>query len=86
MSAAEGVFAGERAYRDREISVKFHCLKDAGTVRRVTVNGEEVAFVCTQKDKSAFPLGVGMSAPDADVVSVSFHANAAEEYVVKFCL
>ena len=86
MSAAEGGFEGERAYHAREISVKFHCLKDAGTVRRVTVNGEEVPFKQTKRDAGAFPLDTSLSAPDAYVVGVSFLADVAKEQsVVFFC-
>ena len=86
MSAAEGAFAGERACHAREIFVKFHCLKDAGTVRRVTVNGEEVPFKRTKREAGAFPLDTSLSAPDAYVVGVSFLADAAKEQsVVFFC-
>ena len=86
MSAAEGGFEGERAYHVREISVKFHCLKDAGTVRSVTVNGEEVPFKRTKRDTGAFPLDTSLSAPDAYVVGVSFLADVAKEQsVVFFC-
>ena len=86
MSAAEGSFEGERAYHDRDITIKYHCLKNAGMVRRVTVNGEEVAFVRTQKDKSVFPLGVSAAAPDADTVTVSFRTDVQKNYTVKFYL
>ena len=86
MSAAEGDFEGERAYHAREISVKFHCLKDAGTVRSVTVNGEEVPFKQTKREAGAFPLDTNLSAPDAYVVGVSFLADVAKEQsVVFFC-
>ena len=85
-SAAEGGFEGERACHAREIFVKFHCLKDAGTVRRVTVNGEEVPFKRTKRDTGAFPLDTSLSAPDAYVVGVSFLADVAKEQsVVFFC-
>lgn len=68
--AGKGGFEGERAYHAREISVKFHCLKDAGMVRSVTVNGEEVPFKRTKRDTGAFPLDTSLSATDAYVVGV----------------
>ena len=84
--AGKGGFEGERAYHAREISVRFHCLKDAGTVRSVTVNGEEVPFKRTKRDTGAFPLDTSLSAPDAYVVGVSFLADVAKEQsVVFFC-
>lgn len=86
MSAAEGVFEGERAYHDRDIMIKYHCRKDVGMVRRVTVNGKDVPFVRTQKDKSVFPLGVSAVAPDTDTVTVSFRTGVQKNYTVKFYL
>ena len=86
MSAAEGAFAGERACHERDITIKYHCLKDVGMVRRVTVNGEEVPFKRTKREAGAFPLDTSLSAPDAYVVGVSFLADAAKEQsVVFFC-
>ena len=86
MSAAEGAFAGERACHERDITITYHCLKDVGMVRRVTVNGEDMPFVRTQKDKSAFPLGVGMPAPDSDIVTVLFCMDVQKNNTVKFYL
>ena len=86
MSAAEGAFAGERACHERDITIKYHCLKDVGMVRRVTVNGEEVPFKRTKREAGAFPLDTSLSAPDAYVVGVSFLADVAKEQsVVFFC-
>lgn len=86
ISTADGSFEGERAYYDRDVTIKYHCLKNAGTVRRVTVNGEKVPFVCTQKDKSAFPLNVNAAAPDSDTVTVSFRTDVQKNYTVKVYL
>ena len=84
MSAAEGDFEGERACHERDITIKYHCLKDVGMVRRVTVNGEEVPFKRTKREAGAFPLDTSLSAPDAHVVGVSFLADVAKEQSVVF--
>lgn len=86
VSAAEGSFEGERAYQSRKIIVKFHCLEDAGTVRRVTVNGDEMTLTHCQKDNSAFPLNSGFGAPDSATVSVSFGADVTQDTLIKFYL
>ena len=86
MSASEGAFEGERACHERDITIKYHCLKDVGMVRRVTVNGEDMPFVRTQKDKFAFPLNVSAAAPDSDTVTVSFRTDVQKNYNVKFYL
>lgn len=86
VSAAEGSFKGERAFMDREAAIKFHCLKGAGEVKKVTVNGEKTDFVHIAQDVAAFPLGAGVSAPDADTVFVSFRMDAQREHTVKFYL
>lgn len=86
IGAAEGDFEGERACHERDITIKYHCLKDVGMVRRVTVNGEEVPFKRTKREAGAFPLDTSLSAPDAYVVGVSFLADVAKEQsVVFFC-
>ncbi len=81
--AAKGEFDGDKCFARREITVKYH-LSVGNKVKRVTVNGEEAGFVTTKKDVDAFPLNVGRSAPDGDVISVPFVCDANKEYEIKF--
>ncbi len=82
---AEGTFEGERAVSERDIKVKLHALPKFGNVKKVTVNGEEIAFRKANRDGS-FPLNTGDSAPDHDVVSAVFRADVQQQTTVKFYL
>ena len=86
LHAAEGKFEGEKCFDKREVAVKFHLLKDEGSVRKVTVNGEEVGYKKTKKDSSAFPLNTSDCAPDGGVISVSLQTDVNKEYEIKFYL
>ena len=79
--AAKGTFHGERAFGEREVGVKLHCLNRS--VARITVNGKETAFECSPKERTAFPLSAGKTAPDGDVAFAVFRADVTEEYIVK---
>ncbi len=82
LAAAQGKFKGEKAFDEREIAVKFH-LTDGIAVERVTVNGKDVGFEISKKDKNAFPFGIGAS-PDADCVTVRFDRNVENSDKVLF--
>lgn len=84
LDAAKGAFAGERACTEREISVKFHCVKGVGRPKKITVNGEEAGFVRSRKRAGAFPLNAGKTAPDSDTVFVTFRTDVTKAYTVKF--
>lgn len=82
---AEGIFAGEKCFDDREITFKVH-LFGREQIKRVTVNGEEVAFKIVKKDISKFPLNAGESAPDSDTVAVTVKTKVADDCEVRFYL
>ena len=84
LSKAEGTFAGEKCFSERDITFKVHTFGEQ--VKRVTVNGEDVAFKVTEKDVSAFPLNAGDSAPDADTVLVTLKTQVGKDYEIKFYL
>ena len=84
LSKAEGSFAGEKCFANREITLKVHLLKEQ--IKRVTVNGEEVAFQTVKKDTEAFPLNAGQSAPDSDVLLVTLNTQVDQDYEIRFCL
>lgn len=84
LHAAEGEFNGEKAFAKRTVTLKYHLLQGADSVRRVTVNGENHGFKKVLKDSSAFPLNAGETAPDGGVITVPFDINVGEEYEIKF--
>ncbi len=82
---AEGNFKGEKCFDEREITFKVHLL-GGEQIKRVTVNGEEVAFKIVKKDISKFPLNAGESAPDSDTVAVTVKTKVADDYEIRFYL
>lgn len=82
---AEGIFAGEKCFDEREITFKVH-LFGGEQIKRVTLNGEEVAFKIVKKDISKFPLNAGESAPDSDTVAVTVKTKVADDCEVRFYL
>ena len=85
LSKAEGSFAGEKCFAEREITFKVHLL-GGEQIKRVTVNGNEASFKVIEKDVSAFPLNAGESAPDSDTVLVTVITKIVEDYEIKFYL
>lgn len=83
LGAAKGDFDGERAFKEREITLKFHLLKGAGKVNKVTLNGADVNFGVIKKDEGAFPLSAGAS-PTEDALEVKFTVRLADNYEIKF--
>ncbi len=86
LHAAEGVFEGEKYFETREIAVKYHLLKGAEDVKKITVNGENYGFATTPKDAGAFPLNTDAVSPDGKVVLTKFKADLNKEYEVIFYL
>ena len=85
LSKAEGSFAGEKCFAEREITFKVHLL-GGEQIQRVTANGEEVAFQVVKKDASAFPLNAGEAATDSDTVLVTAKMKVVEDYEFIFYL
>ncbi len=86
LHASEGAFVGEKCFENRNITLKYHLFKGAESVQSVTVNGREVKYTKRSKNKTAFPLNAGDSAPDSDVISVSFDTEVNKEYEIRFNL
>jgi len=83
---AKGAFEGDKCFDRREITVKYHLLAGADTVRRVTVNGKDHGYRKTGKSKDVFPLSTDSGAPDSDTLTVSLSAKVSEGYVIRFYL
>lgn len=86
LHASEGVFEGEKYFETREIAVKYHLLKGAEDVKKITVNGENYGFATTPKDAGAFPLNTDAVSPDGKVILTKFKADLNKEYEVIFYL
>lgn len=85
LHAAEGTFAGEKCFDQREITLKYHILRDA-EVQKITVNGKEAGYMKTKKNPGSFPLNAGADAPDGGVISVPLKIDVTKEYEIKFYL
>lgn len=81
---AEGTFVGEKCFSEREITFKVHTFGEQ--IRRVTVNGQEVAFKTAKKDPLSFPLNAGESAPDSEMVLITLKTQVDKDYEIKFYL
>ena len=86
LHAADGSFAGEKCFKQREIAVKYHILKGADSVKKITVNGENYVFSKTPKDGGAFPLGSAETAADGKVICAKLRTETDCEYELKFYL
>ena len=84
LSKAEGTFAGEKCFNEREITFKVHLLSEQ--IKRVTVNGKKVDFKVVKKDAFAFPLNTGEAAPDGNVLLVALNTQIEKDYEIKFHL
>lgn len=61
--------AGGEEFVTPQVMLKVHTFGEQ--IKRVTVNGQEVAFKSVKKDISAFPLNAGDAAPDCDTLIVT---------------
>ncbi len=86
LHAAEGVFGGEKCFDKRDIVLRYHLLKGAENVRKVTVNGEEFGFMKTKKNEFSFPLNADCDVPDGGVICVPLKTDVKKEYEIKFYL
>lgn len=86
LNAAEGTFSGERAFMNREITLKYHLLPGTEDVDRVTLNGTDVSYTVSAREMSAFPLHTDGVACDSGVLNVSFSTELTKEYEVRVYL
>ncbi len=86
LHAGEGGFDGEKCFDSRKISIKYHLLNGADSVKKITVNGEDHGYMKVRKDGFAFPLNADKTAQDSSVIIVSLETTVSEEYEIKFYL
>ena len=70
----------------REITLKYHLLAEVNDVVGITLNGDEIKYKKTVKDRSAFPLNTNEKAPDAGCIVIKFRAETDKNYQVKIYL
>ena len=80
-----GIFQGEKAFSEREITLKFHLIHGAGRVKSIILNGKKIGFERIRRDSRAFPFG-WVASPDADTLIVRFLLKTDAEYLAEFLL
>lgn len=85
LHAAEGEFRGEKAFKTRNVVLKYHLLHGADKVRSITVNGEEAEAEWLKRDKKAFPFGE-KTAPDGGVICLPVETDVKRDYEIRFYL
>ncbi len=86
LGASEGSFAGDKCFKEREITLKCHLTAEAGDIKRVTVNGKETQFKKNARVDGAFPLSVSEACRDSDTVTVRLKTDVNETYEIKLWL
>ncbi len=86
LHAAQGSFAGERAFTKRNIMIKYHLSEGAEPVKKITVNGEEIALTVTKNNSKIFPLHTDKASACSDVICVSAETDVTKEYEIRFYL
>lgn len=86
INASNGSFDGEKCFDNRNITIKAHLLGDVKDIKKVTVNGKEVAFTKSKKDLGAFPLNGGETSLDGAVIVTEFNEDVTKDYEIKFYL
>lgn len=83
---AEGTFQGERAFSEREITVRLHIATCGGSIQNVTVDGSNAEYRKIKRDREAFPFAAEGGARDGDLIAVTFRAGTDKRHEVRFCL
>ena len=74
VNAAQGSFAGERAFTERTYTVRIRTPDGAGELTGATLNGKPVSFRLIEKDAAAEPFAILGGCRDADVYELTFTA------------
>ncbi len=79
IDSAKGSFEGDRAFTEREYTVRVHGRDDWGALTSACLNGEKVDFVVIAKDENAEPLAIAGGARDNTVYEITFKADISEK-------
>ncbi|MBO5779071.1 MAG: DUF5110 domain-containing protein [Clostridia bacterium] len=84
INAATGTFEGDRAFTERDWTIRVHGRSDWGELTGMTLNGKKVEFTKIAKDPNADPLAIIGGARDNVVYEVSFKAAVTAESKLSF--
>ena len=84
--AAKGQFKGPKAFKRRDITVKYHLLKDMKDVKSVTVNGEEVKFRRARRNKELYPFAFAKASKSSRTLTFRFPAEVDKDYQIVISL
>lgn len=84
IDAAKGTFTGERAFGERNWTVRVHGRDDWGKLTGMTLNGQPVEFTVVEKDPDAQPLAIIGGCRDNVVYEVSFKASVTAQSKLAF--
>lgn len=78
IGAAQGDFSGEKAFDDRDWTIRVHRPAGWGELEKATLNGGEVEFKKIAKDANAMPLVNKGGATDGDVYEITMNTKVAD--------
>ncbi len=81
---AQGTFEGDRAFGERNWTVRIHGRDDWGALTGVTLNGKAVEFKVIEKKADADPLAIIGGCRDNVVYELSFKAKVTDESKLAF--
>ncbi len=84
IDAAKGTFEGDRAFTERNWTVRVHGRSDWGKLTGMTLNGKAIEFTTVAKDANADPLAIVGGARDNVVYEVSFKAAVTDASKLAF--
>lgn len=84
IEAAKGSFTGDRAFTERNWTIRVHGRSDWGKLTGMTLNGKAVEFETVAKDANADPLAIVGGCRDNVVYEVSFKAAVTAESKLSF--
>ncbi|MBQ8288436.1 MAG: DUF5110 domain-containing protein [Clostridia bacterium] len=84
IAAAKGTFEGDRAFTERNWTIRVHGRSDWGALTGMTLNGKAVEFTVVAKDPNADPLAIVGGCRDNVVYEVSFKASVTDESKLSF--
>lgn len=84
INAATGTFTGDRAFGERNWTIRVHGRDDWGALTGMTLNGKKVEFTKIEKNPTADPLAIIGGARDNVVYEVSFKAAVTDKSILAF--
>lgn len=86
LNKAEGLFEGNKCFKQRDILLKYHLLPEVKNVSRIRINGNDVEFKKVSKKKSSFILNESRYSKTEQVIPLRFKQNLSEDVVIEIYL